>query len=163
MDDRHELFCQLYISTLNGAKAAIKAGYSRKTAVVQASRLLAREDVKSRIAQLQSEIAERNKITADKVIQELAKLSFWNIKTFLKKGNLIKDLTKLSDEECIPVAGVKIKETKSVIDGKEVTEVTTELKLIDKSGNLVQLGRHLGIFKEDNKQKKVHIRVSNKS
>jgi phage terminase small subunit len=108
---KQEAFCQQYIiCKFNGTQAAKEAGYSPKTANEKAAQLLAMPAVKARIAELQSEIAERNKLKEDDVIQELRALGFYSIKDFIEEGNVIKDLTKLDREMLKPVVGIKITE-----------------------------------------------------
>ena len=60
-------FCQEYVIDLNATQAAIRAGYSEKTAQVQSSRLLLNVMVKNRIAELIDERNERNQVDADYV------------------------------------------------------------------------------------------------
>ena len=57
--DKRLRFCQEYVKDNNGTQAAIRAGYSKKTAKAQASRLLTNVDVKSDIAQLNAKIAKK--------------------------------------------------------------------------------------------------------
>ncbi len=72
---RHERFCREYvIDVSNQAKAAIRAGYSEKTAAQLASRLLTKANIIARVAELQAEAAERNEVTVDNVIAELVEL-----------------------------------------------------------------------------------------
>ena len=52
---KHETFCQEYIVDYNGTQAAIRAGYSKKTAGVQASKLLKNANILARIRELQEE------------------------------------------------------------------------------------------------------------
>lgn len=54
-----ERFCQFYSADLkrNGTQAAIKAGYSEKTSYSQASRLLKRVEIRSRVRELEREAA----------------------------------------------------------------------------------------------------------
>lgn len=54
-----ERFCQHYSADLkrNGTQAAIKAGYSEKTSYSQASRLLKRVEIRSRVRELEREAA----------------------------------------------------------------------------------------------------------
>jgi phage terminase small subunit len=59
---------------LNATAAARRAGYSEKTVHVQGPRLLANVRVASRIAELQDEVAERNKLSVDGVVAKLAEL-----------------------------------------------------------------------------------------
>ncbi len=72
---QQEGFCREYvIDVTNQAAAAIRAGYSAKTAASQASRLLKNVNVAARVAELQSEAAERSEVTVDDVIAELVEL-----------------------------------------------------------------------------------------
>ena len=71
---RQERFCQEYAIDLNATGAARRAGYSEKTAEQQGSRLFRNVQVKTRIAELQDEVAERNKLSVDGVVAKLAEL-----------------------------------------------------------------------------------------
>ena len=72
---QQEGFCREYvIDVTNQAAAAIRAGYSAKTAASQASRLLKNVNIAARVAELQAEAAERNEVTVDNVISELVEL-----------------------------------------------------------------------------------------
>ncbi len=72
---RRESFCREYvIDVTNQAAAAVRAGYSAKTAAQQASRLLKNVNVKERIAELQQEAAKRNEVTVDNVVANLVEL-----------------------------------------------------------------------------------------
>lgn len=159
---KQERFCQEYIIDLNGTQAAIRAGYSKKTAYSISEENLRKPEIKTRIEELQAELRERNKLKADDVIQELRALAFWNIKDFITTNNQVNDLSTMEREALKPVAGIKVKKEIRTIGEMELTEITTELKLTDKRAALVDLGRHLGIFKEDNEQKVVKIKVTRK-
>jgi phage terminase small subunit len=148
--EKQDLFCREFIVDFNAYQAAVRAGYSPKAARQQASRLLTNENITARIAELKLERIERVNVSADDVVRELVSLGFWNIKTFVGDDNVIKELKGLRDDQTKPVLGLKVKERTNV-DGS--IEITTELKLADKHGALVSLGRHLGIFEVDNKQK----------
>ena len=65
---KQERFCHEYMVDLNATQAAIRAGYSEKTAQEQASRLLSKVIVKTRISELQAEVAARTDVTIDDVI-----------------------------------------------------------------------------------------------
>jgi phage terminase small subunit len=159
---RYEDFCQQFVTDKNGKQAAIRAGYSKKTAEQQASRLLRNVKVKERIDELLAEATERAKLTVDDVINELKALAFWSIQDFISEGNTVNDLSLMDRELLKPIVGIKTKTTKFYIGDIENVETTTELKLADKRATLVDLGRHLGIFKEDNEQKTIKIKVTRK-
>lgn len=71
VDARRENFCREYIIDYNGAQAAIRAGYSPKSAKQTASRLLTDADLLSRVRELQSEQVRRLAVTADSVVLRL--------------------------------------------------------------------------------------------
>lgn len=68
---KHERFCQEYVIDYNGTQAAIRAGYSEKSAKQQAARLLKEEGVSDRIRELQKEQVERLAISQDYVMLQL--------------------------------------------------------------------------------------------
>lgn len=65
---KQELFCKEYLVDLNGKQAAIRAGYSEKTAEVQASRLLSNAKVKEFVTQHSQKRAAKVDITAEYVL-----------------------------------------------------------------------------------------------
>ena len=73
---KQEIFCREYIIDLNATQAAIRAGYSSKTANRIASENLSKPDIQRKIQELQQERAERTEITQDRVLKELAGIGF---------------------------------------------------------------------------------------
>ena len=140
-----ERFCREYVIDMNGAQAAIRAGYSARSAKEQASALLTKPNVKLFVAQLQAELAESTKVKAVDVIMELTKLGFSNIQDYINEDNQIKDLSELNNDKAAAVASI---ETTTILLGEGRTKKTVKLKLWDKKDALVQLGRHLGIFND---------------
>jgi phage terminase small subunit len=80
---RQKLFALEYPIDLNGTQAAIRAGYSARTAEAAASRLLRNVKVGAEIRRVMDERGKRLEISADNVLRELAKLAFSNIDDFL--------------------------------------------------------------------------------
>lgn len=76
LTDKQRRFVDEYLIDLNATQAAIRAGYSKKTAPEQASRLLTNVKVAEAIAAGKSELSKRAEITADMVLER-----FWNIAT----------------------------------------------------------------------------------
>lgn len=144
-------FCEEYVKDLRGKDAAIRAGYSAKSAETKSSKLLAEKPVKKYIAHLQQQIAKRNDLTVDAVIQELALLGFYNIQDLLTGDNTIERLKSLTPEVAKCIVGVKVTERKTK-DGDIIIE--TDLKLADKKEALKLIGMHLGAFAKDNEQKR---------
>jgi len=71
---RVERFCQEYVVDHNGRQAAIRAGYSPRSAHVQASRMLSRANVNARLAELEEKLLERSTLTAELVRESCRRL-----------------------------------------------------------------------------------------
>lgn len=138
MTDKQKRFCEEYMIDLNATQAAIRAGYSPKTANEQGAQNLVK--LSKYIDQLKAEQSRRTGVSADRVVRELAKIAFVNA------GDLIDPETasvKLdaSRDDLAAVQSVKVKTFGE--DGLE-----HEVKLADKLRALELLGKHLGVFKE---------------
>lgn len=71
LNQKHDLFCREYIVDYNGTQAAIRSGYSEKTARSQASVLLTNPNILARVRELQHEQVERLAVSADYVVLKL--------------------------------------------------------------------------------------------
>ena len=90
---KHELFAKEYLIDLNATQAAIRAGYSKKTAAAQGARLLTNVNIQKYIKELQQSRQKRSEITQDMIIDELRKLGFAEIDTdSLKPADKLKAL-----------------------------------------------------------------------
>lgn len=74
LTDKQEAFCREYLIDLNATQAAIRAGYSHRTANEQGARLLANVSIQGRISELKQARNERNDINADYVLRQAVKL-----------------------------------------------------------------------------------------
>lgn len=136
---KQQRFCDEYLIDLNATQAAIRAGYSPKTAEQTASRLLTIVKVSDEIAREMAERSKRTGINQDRVVQELAKLAFVNIADVVDLDSAtVKETATGEDLACIQ--SVKIKPSEF---GTE-----REIKLYDKKASLELLGKHLGMFKD---------------
>lgn len=72
---RHEKFCHEYIKDMNATQAAIRTGYSEKSAESQSSRLLRNDKVKKRVAELRDAYFNENIMTAQQVEYELTRIA----------------------------------------------------------------------------------------
>ena len=70
LSQKQTRFVQEYLISSNATQAAIRAGYSKKTAEHQASRLLGIVGVQKEIQKAQAAIAERAEVTQDWLIAE---------------------------------------------------------------------------------------------
>lgn len=149
MNGRQARFVEEYLLDLNAKQAAIRAGYSPKTAVVQGSRLLTNANVAAAIAAGKAERAERVGISADRVLTELAKLGFANMADYMKTtsdGDPRLDFSALSRDQAAALTEVTVEDFVEGRgeDARDVRRV--KFKLADKRAALVDIGKHLGLF-----------------
>ena len=76
LSPRQERFAREFIVDLNGTKAAHRIGVPIKSAKVWASRQLALPHVKARVAELQQKVADKQEITAERVLNGIARIAF---------------------------------------------------------------------------------------
>lgn len=144
MTERQKRFCEEYLIDLNATQAAIRAGYSPKTAQEQGSKLLSKVIVRARI---DNELAERSKrtgVTADRIVRELARIAFVSAPDVinLDKATVVDGA---ADDDLAAIASVKVKTSTS--DSGDMVE--REIKLADKIKALELLGRHNGMFTDN--------------
>lgn len=90
-------FCKAYSVKRNGTKAAKEAGYSEKTAAVQAFELLQKTEIKAYIEFLEAEKVAEADISKADIVLELKKIGFANIGEFMEFGE--RDLEPNSEDQ----------------------------------------------------------------
>lgn len=140
---RHARFVEEYLVDLNATQAAIRAGYSARTARQMGEENLSKPDIQAAIAKRMHDREKRTEITQDRVIAELAKIAFGNKRSVMEwgpSGVKLKDSKLLTDDDAAQVAEVS----------ESVTNAggTLKLKTHDKVKALELIGRHLGMFKD---------------
>jgi len=151
---KHELFAQEVAKGAAGAAAYKKAGYTFKAPDVgmkAASRLLNSVDVQARVKELQTRAAEKTEITIASVITELAKIGFSNMEAYFRSnedGDPVLDFSTLTSEQKAAMSEITV-ETYLEGRGEDARTVKkVKFKLHDKKGALVDIGRHLGAFRD---------------
>lgn len=160
LTQKQKLFCDYYLVSLNATDAAIKAGYSRKTAQQVGSENLSKLVIKEYIGNKQVKLAEKIEVTQQMVLEELHKIGFSNIQDLMEEGFSFKDIVELEKNKAAAIESVKVRTTTKTFDGATETIKEVTLKKFDKVKALEQLGRHLGFFEVDNKQKGLKFKVS---
>jgi phage terminase small subunit len=139
---RHEVFAHGVAEGKSG-RAAYKAAFPKckkdEAADASAAKLLAKPAVRARVDELIAVAAEKAGVTIERVVGELARIGFADIRQVVSwgpDGVAVIDSAKISDDAAAAVA--------------EVSKTTAgiRVKLYDKVGALEKLGRHLGMFKD---------------
>lgn len=165
LTDRQQKFCDEYLIDLNATQAAIRAGYSEKTAKSIGQRLLTYVDIQNYISERKQDRVERTEITQDMVLKELALIAFSKATDY---ANVVEKTayTQNKDGERVPMLDSEGKpvtyKTVDVVKTEELTEdqkrvlasikegkYGIEVKLHDKEHALELLGKHLGMWTDN--------------
>lgn len=142
LTDKQQRFVDEYLIDLNATQAAIRAGYSAKTADQQGSRLLANVKVKQAVAEKQAQRSKRTGVNQDRVVLELAKVAFAKMTDIVDSKGRIKEDASPDDLACIE--SIKYKESDNEYGGS----VEREVKIASKLKALELLGKHLGMWSD---------------
>lgn len=141
-------FCEEYLIDLNATQAAIRAGYSGKTAYKIGAENLSKLQIQEYLSTKINDRSARTEITADNVLKEIAKLAFADLRHIFNEHGQLLPVHQLPPAVSASISSVKVKTF--VIPGTDPVEVehVTEIKLWDKGANLERLGKHLKLFNE---------------
>jgi phage terminase small subunit len=142
LTDKQQRFVDEYLIDLNATQAAIRAGYSTKTADQQGSRMLANVKVKQAVAEKQAQRSKRTGVNQDRVVLELAKVAFAKMTDIVDSNGKIKEDASPDDLACIE--SIKYKESDNEYGGS----VEREVKIASKLKALELLGKHLGMWSD---------------
>ncbi len=142
-------FIDEYLACLNATQAAIRAGYSEKTARKIGYENLTKPDIQKRISERLEELKRSTQITQEMVLKEYAKISFFDPRRLYGVDGKLLPVHKLDADVAAAIGGVDISER---LLGDDGIEFTKKIKFIDKKGALDSLAKHLGMFSEDSRK-----------
>jgi len=150
LTDKQEKFCYEYCLDFNATRAAIKAGYSEKTARSIASTLLTNVNIQARIKKMQDNLAETAGLSRLRVLNEHMKMAFSSIAHLHNTWIERKDFEQLTEDQkaCIAEIDTKIRtEYEYNPESEERKPVRVEyvrVKLYDKQKALDSISKMLG-------------------
>lgn len=149
---KKQRFANEYLIDLNATQAAIRAGYSAKTAYSQGQRLLKDVDVQKAIAAAQAERSAATKIDAGYVLARLVEIDQMDVLDILADDMSIKPIHQWPKVWRQYLAGFDVSELfEGRGDEREMVGFLKKLKWPDKVKNLELLGKHVGVnaFREN--------------
>lgn len=105
---KQQRFVEEYLIDLNASKAAIRAGYSARTAGSQAHDLLKKPEIQLAIAQARARTAQRLELTRDMIIEQYRRIGFSDVRKFFDAYGQLKPITELDDETAAAVQGFEV-------------------------------------------------------
>lgn len=146
LTDKQELFAREYLKDLNATQAAIRAGYSEKSAAAQGCENLIKPNVAERIIELKNERNDEVGIDAAYVLRRLVEIDQMDVLDILLPNGELKPIKDWP------------KTWRTTLSGMDVTEMAGDdpgflkkIKWPDKVKNLELLGKHVTVqaFKEN--------------
>ena len=152
MTGAQKRFCDEYLIDLNATRA-YKVAYPRckkdETARTNSSRLLTYANIQQYINTRQKELSEKVEITQERVLQELAKLAFLDIRKIYDNNGAVKDIQELDESTAGAISSIEtVEQFETVLGVKVKTGETKKVKFNDKSKALELLAKHLGLFND---------------
>jgi phage terminase small subunit len=151
---KQERFVDEYLIDLNATQAAIRAGFSAKTAEQIGHQLLQKTSVAEAVARAKAERSARIGLTADRVLEELAAVAFARMPEYAEWGEGdtmgLKPSAALSERQAAAI--IQVTETEKFVKalgrGEQLMSRERSIKLHDKLGALKLAGQHIGMFAE---------------
>ena len=149
---KYEIFAQERAKGASASDAYERAGYTRHDG--NAHRLSVNEKVTARVDEILSKSAERTGVTVDRIVSELAKIGFADIRKVMRWGESVAlpigengevfvshDVALVSSDDLDDATAAAVSEVRKTKEGLSI-------KMHDKRAALVDLGKHLGMFTE---------------
>lgn len=147
---KQQAFIVEYLKDKNGAQAAIRAGYSRRTAKQIGAENLTKPDVRAAIEFMLTQVAADAEITVERVMKEYARLAFLDPRRLFNPDGSPKAITELDDDTAAAISGIEHDTVREFDDrGKPYPVNVRKIRLVDKKGALDSVARHLGMFAKD--------------
>jgi len=152
LTDKQELFAREYLKDLNATQAAIRAGYSEKTAKEAGYENLTKPHVLELVAELKAQRIEQTGIDAAYVLRRLVEIDEMDVLDILMTNGELKPIAQWP------------KVWRTTLSGMDVTEMAGDaagllkkIKWPDKVKNLELLGKHVTVqaFKDNVKNELV--------
>lgn len=143
------LIDEWFVNGFNGAQAYLKYYPDAKRPDDSFSKIQRIPEVEMYIQKVQAEISERNKITVDELVQILTKLVRFDVAKLYDENGELKNIHQMDPDARLSLEGVEV--DSFTVKGEPFT-VTKKVKLSNRKQAIDMLMKHLGGYREDNKQ-----------
>jgi phage terminase small subunit len=140
---RQARFVREYLLDRNGTQAAIRAGYSAKTAYGIASQLLRKLKVRQQIAEAEDAYLAKLDVSAAKIRARLVIIGFGDVGDLFDAQGLLKPMTELTPEQRALIASI------DVMEETEHRGRVIKVRLRDQIRALELLARHKAMFPKE--------------
>lgn len=144
---KQKCFVDEYLVDLDPVQAAIRAGYDPKTARRSAQQNMRKPELQQAIHAAMQKRQVRTEITQDRVIQEYARLAFFDPRKLFYADGSPKPIEALDDDTAAAVMGIDVREEYEGAGEERVfVGYTKKYRLANKISALGSLAKHIGLF-----------------
>lgn len=141
LNHQQAAFVREYLKCGNATKAALKAGYSRRTSYAQGCRLLKHAEIRKSLAAK----VEKAELTADRVLEEIRRLAFSDVRSLFHENGDLKDITELTEDQAACIGGLEVL-IKNAKAGDGITDTIHKIKIWDKTKSLELLAKYFKLL-----------------
>jgi len=145
LTERQKAFCREYLIDLNAKRAAIRAGYSQKTAYISGHENLRSPRIQAHLKEKMEERAKACEIDAKWVLQRLIRIADANIQDAYDEEGNRRAVNQLPRDLAYALRKVR---TSPRVKKDGLTEEILEISVADQRAALELIGKHLGMFAE---------------
>ncbi len=146
---KQKQFIQEYLLDLNATQAAIRAGYSERSARQHADAMLSRPHIAAAVAEAQATRSKRIDVDIDYVVKRMVEIDRMDVLDIMTDQMNLKPVSEWPLVWRQYLSGFDLAE---MFEGsgqdRDMVGILKKIKWPDKTKNLELLGRHLGMFKE---------------
>lgn len=146
LTDKQQRFVEEYLIDLNGTQAALRAGYSEKTAGRQACELLEKTHIAEAIAEAKAQRSIKTSIDATYVLNRLVEIDQMDVLDILDDDGHMRPVSQWPKVWRTTLSGMDINRLSSIGKGDDAIEsVLQKIKWPDKVKNLELIGKHVEV------------------
>lgn len=147
MTPKQAAFVREYLVDLNATQAAVRAGYSERTAGRIGAENLQKPVISEALRRGMLERSERTEITQDRVVEELARIGFADFQRAVTPDGALRPIREWGDLVAAIASVEVVTRALPSETGEAAIEHVHKVRLWDKMSALDKLGRHLGMWK----------------
>jgi len=149
LTQKQSCFVDEYLVDLNASAAALRAGYSKKTAYSTGHENLKKPEIEKAISERRKDASDRTKVSLDQVVREAARLALFDPRKLFNADGTPIAIQDLDDDTAACIAGLDVM---NIGSGDEISQVL-KYKLAPKGQAIDTLMKHLGGYEKDNDQR----------
>lgn len=150
LNARQQKFVDAYLAGGNATKAAISAGYSRKTARAIGPRLLKNVAISAEVERRLTKASDKTDVTVERTLREMARLAYVDVGEAFDAAGFMLPLCDIPEDTRRAIVGLEASEIFAGEDeDRSIIGHLKKVRFADKKGALDSLMKHLGIAGAD--------------